>query len=450
VGALAILFPILAFVSELAQYHGSRTGFSFPSFGNNNSNQLIYMGNASFSPSHGYIDLTLSPNATSGASANQTDQYSQLVNCIGRVLYRKPITVWPATFTTTFTMLVRNITSPGGQKNFNADGLAFIIVPNNKPILPDSYGSFLGVFDPSTDGNATNQLAIEFDTFKNEWDPNDNHVGIDVKSIKSDATAGLSQYGIDIKSGRPIRVRIDYNGWNKTLQVYAAYADRSIPYASILNRTIELSRTVPRSVYLGFSAATGLSYEIQRILDWSFSSDSLPESSLNMDPGDAPISRRDSTNEGLKVSLLVGSITVGLVLSGLSVWFIARTAKKKKRCQDDLRQGAQREDSNYGGPLGRVTVRPAWVLLRTIVCRDKELQRDGTAGNGRLWERLQGNSRRPRRNRGTCSGEENLRFVETGRKGIHLRDQHHRPTSTQKPGAAPGLVSRERRAAARL
>lgn len=322
---LAFLFPVLAFVS-LAQSNGNSTNFSFPSFGDNNNDQLKYMGNASFnSSSDGYIDLTPSPNSTSGASSNQTaDPYSQLYYSIGRVIYREPITVWPATFTTTFTMFVQNITVPAGQKNFNGDGLAFFLVPNDKLFLPESYGSFLGMFDPSTNGNTTNQLAIEFDTFKNEWDPNDNHVGIDINGIESNVTADLGQNGIYIKSGRPIRVQIHYDGWNKTLQIYAAYADRPIVYSMILNRTIELSNTVPRSVYMGFSASTGTSFEIHRILDWNFSSETLPESSLSIGPV-----RGRSTSKGLKVGLLAGSIVVGAVLLGLSAWFVARKGRRR-------------------------------------------------------------------------------------------------------------------------
>jgi len=327
VDALPFFVPVLLFVLQLAESHGSTTRFSFTSFVHNNSNQLIYMGNASFSPSHGYIDLTPSPNTTSGASSNQTaDQYSHMYDCIGRVLYSEPITVWPATFTTTFTMFVQIITLPDGLKNFNGDGLAFIIVPNDKPFLPESYGSFLGMFDSSTNGNSTNQLAIEFDTYNNEWDPNSNHVGIDINGIISNATADLGLKGIDMKSGRPIRVQIHYDGWNKTLQIYAAYADQPIAYSIILNRIIELSITVPRSAYLGFSASTGNSFEIHRILDWNFSSEILPESSLSIGTVGVPRSEKESTSKGLKIGLLVGSITVGVVLSA---WFVARTMKRR-------------------------------------------------------------------------------------------------------------------------
>lgn len=353
--AVALLFPILSIVS-LAQSHGSykshgsySTSFSFPSFGIDNGNRLKYRGNASYSSSGGYIDLTPSPNTTSGTS----HEYSDMYNCVGRVLYREPIKVWPATFTTTFTILVKEIPLPDGLKNFNGDGLAFIIVPNDGPFLPDSSGGSLGLFDSSTDGNTTNQLAIEFDTFKNERDPNDNHVGIDINGIISNATADLGQNGIDLKSGRPIKFRIHYGGWSKTLQIYAAYADRQIPYSIILNRTIELSSTVPQSAYLGFSAATGNSFEIQRILDWNFRSVNLPESSLNI-PSVGGTS--GSKRKGLKVGLLAGCIIVAAVLLGLSAWFVARARKRRTAGPTPisgqlLKEGATDDGGSHVYPL---------------------------------------------------------------------------------------------------
>eukprot|EP01018_Ginkgo_biloba_P011106 Gb_29447 [translate_table: standard] len=309
-------------VSASAQSDGS-IHFSYPFFDQNSAN-ITYMGNASVSHSKG-INITPDPNATH-ISPNQTAL--SLQNCIGRVLYHRPITIWPASFTTTFTILVQNVSSSGGQKNFNGDGLAFIIVPNNRSFLPESYGAFLGLFDQSTDGNATGQIAIEFDTFKNEFDPNNNHVGVDVQSIKSATTANLGEHGMDIKSGNPITVRVEYNGWTKSLQIYAAYANTSGPLQGLLNYTVELKNTVPKSAYIGFSAATGNSYESHRVLNWNFSSSILPESSLGS-TAPAPSPTGGSSGSGLKVGLVLGLIAVGVVLVGL-LWFVARTIKKRR------------------------------------------------------------------------------------------------------------------------
>ncbi|GLJ32001.1 hypothetical protein SUGI_0644470 [Cryptomeria japonica] len=162
------------------------------------------MGNASFSAEHGYIDLTPDPyTALNVSSSNDTAPNVALQNRIGRVLYRQQLTMRPASFTTVFTIFVKNMTTNATDSlvNFNGDGLAFIIVLNNKSFLAKSYGAFLGLFDSSTNGNMTEQLAIEFDTYANEFDPNNNHVGIDIQSITSNAIANMGNHGMDIKSG---------------------------------------------------------------------------------------------------------------------------------------------------------------------------------------------------------------------------------------------------------
>eukprot|EP00253_Pinus_taeda_P034841 PITA_34841 len=151
-------------------------------------------------------------------------------------------------------------------------------------------GILLGLFSQSAYENTTSQLAIEFDTFKNIFDPDDNHVGIDVKSIRSDVTASVGEHSISIKSTNYVRKHLEPHN--------------------------------PRSAYVGFSAATGSFAEIQCILDWNFSSMTLPETSLNIAPVSAP--RR------LKLGLFLGSIAIMSVLLGLSVWFVRRTMKGRK------------------------------------------------------------------------------------------------------------------------
>ncbi|GLJ32004.1 hypothetical protein SUGI_0644500 [Cryptomeria japonica] len=340
------------------------------------------MGDANFSAEYGYIDITPDPNPTVNfSSPNETA--SNLLDRNGRVLYHKEITMWPASFTTSFTIFVENITA---IRNFNGDGIAFIIVPDNKGLLAKSSGAFLGLFNQSTDGNTTGQLAIEFDTFHNEFDPvGSNHVGIDIQGIKSNATASMEEHGMDIQAARAIEVRVDYDGWAKSLQIYARYANSSSAYTSLLNYTVELKNTVPRSAYVGFSAATGNSFEIHRILNWNFSSTMLPESSLDLSPG--------GPESGVKVGVLVGSITVGLVMVGLLVlWFVVKRLKRKNQTTITLDKGS------FMGELEMIQSAPHRFSYKQLAAATSNFSKAELLGTGGFGSVYRGNL-----NAGACS-----------------------------------------------
>ena len=45
-----------------------------------------------------------------------------------------------------------------------------------------------GILSTFNESSKNNFVAVEFDTYKNWWDPSDNHVRIDVNSINSSVT----------------------------------------------------------------------------------------------------------------------------------------------------------------------------------------------------------------------------------------------------------------------
>ena len=45
-----------------------------------------------------------------------------------------------------------------------------------------------GILSTFNESSKNNFVAVEFDTYKNGWDPSDNHLGIDVNSINSSVT----------------------------------------------------------------------------------------------------------------------------------------------------------------------------------------------------------------------------------------------------------------------
>ena len=69
----------------------------------------------------------------------------------------------------------------------NGDGISFFIAPLESKIPVSSNGGYLGLFSPenATDASANCIVAVDFDTWQNDWDSSADHVGIDVNSIVS-------------------------------------------------------------------------------------------------------------------------------------------------------------------------------------------------------------------------------------------------------------------------
>ncbi|KAL9443001.1 hypothetical protein AB3S75_016375 [Citrus x aurantiifolia] len=243
--------------------------FSFSSFSqlSCSSGSLICTG--AVTPYNGYLSLTSDPFQSNSSYYSATLP----LNEVGRVLYKQPVIAWPAMISTTFTIRI----SRYPNTTDSADGMTFVFAPDSNPSPPNSYGSSLGIFSRSQGGNVS-QLAVELDTYKNEFDMDGNHIGIDTTSVLSSFAASLNSTGIDLKSGRPIKVQIDYDGWTKMLYVSVGY--HGYPLQRFIEKPIIMSETVPSSVYVGFTAATGAISESHHLLDWTFTTFPLPSYSL--------------------------------------------------------------------------------------------------------------------------------------------------------------------------
>lgn len=236
--------------------HANSISFNFPSF-NPNIKDIFYQGDA-FS-TNGALQLT----------KNQVDV--PLTFSVGRASYNKPVHIWDANtrkltdFATQFTFIMRptQSTRPG-------DGLAFCMVPVDSEIPPNSAGGTLGLFSSDTAFNGSNQIvAVEFDTFKNTWDPSSDHMGIDINSIVSKTTVTLNTTLV----GSAALASVSYSSTDKQLTVLLTNAQK--PFVGgyyNLSYFIDLSIILPSRVRVGFSAATGGSVETHSILSWGFTS----------------------------------------------------------------------------------------------------------------------------------------------------------------------------------
>ncbi|KAH9613953.1 hypothetical protein KSS87_013720 [Heliosperma pusillum] len=287
--------------------NGGHVIFNFTKFSPSNcknGGELLCMG--AVNPGEGYLNLT-----TVSSNNTSTDDF----NGIARVLYYNSLQIWPTSFCTSFSFKI----FPRLNQEFTGDGMTFVIAPTNQPSPPSSFGSYLGLQDSKLEGKTdVKQLAIEFDTFKNEWDPDGNHIGIDTMSVMTSLVAkSLNSSNIYLKSGKEIKVKITYDGWSKNLQIYVGYAGQ--PLISFLNRKIKVSKTVPSSAFIGFTASTGTLTETHQIFNWVFTSIPLPYSTV-----------KDHKKKNI-ILVSVLPILVALILIALCAYPIVRRRLIKKR-----------------------------------------------------------------------------------------------------------------------
>uniref|UniRef100_A0A7N2KU39 non-specific serine/threonine protein kinase n=1 Tax=Quercus lobata TaxID=97700 RepID=A0A7N2KU39_QUELO len=172
------------------------------------------------------------------------------------------------------------------------------------------------------------QLAVELDTFKNEYDLDGNHIGIDTTSMTNPIAAKSLDYtGIELKSGRDIKVKIDYDGWKKMLQISVGYSRK--PLVTVLEQSIIMSDTVPSSVFVGFTGSTGLVSESHRVIDWVFTSVPLPSSSIH--------NGHEKDNKIKKIVLVsVTTCFMALLVIVTCVFLPSVLRKLRKKNQRDL------------------------------------------------------------------------------------------------------------------
>ncbi|KAL9440052.1 hypothetical protein AB3S75_018837 [Citrus x aurantiifolia] len=211
--------------------------FSFPSFNPTSCSYGNLICTGAVNAYDGYLSLTSEPFPSNSTSSPSVPHHK-----VGRVLYPRPVLAWPAMISTAFTIRISQYPNSGA-----GDGMTFIFSPDTNPSPLDSDGSFLGIMSRSPHGGSVSQLALELDTFMNEFDPDANHIGIDATNMSKPITVtSLNGTGIDLKSGRNIKVQIDYDGRTKMLYDSMAYSE--YPLGRILEKPIIMSHVVPSSV----------------------------------------------------------------------------------------------------------------------------------------------------------------------------------------------------------
>ncbi|KAL0375240.1 UNVERIFIED_CONTAM: L-type lectin-domain containing receptor kinase S.4 [Sesamum radiatum] len=262
-----------------------------------------------------------------------TNETSRL---IGHAFYPSPIRFKNSTNGTVFSFSTCFVFSIHPEyPKLGGHGLAFTIAPSKelKSALPSQY---LGLLNSSDVGNFSNHLfAVEFDTVQDfEFgDINDNHVGIDINGLESNQSAAAAYFSdnsvkqdLNLKGGKPIVAWIEYDSVTNFLNVTLSPSS-SKPTTPLLSFQMDLSPILHESMYVGFSASTGLLASTHYVLGWSFKMNgeakSLDLDSLPLVPG----TKRKHT------SLIVSLSVVAVVLLAASVLIAIFMIRKIKNAE---------------------------------------------------------------------------------------------------------------------
>ncbi|XP_062201681.1 L-type lectin-domain containing receptor kinase S.4-like [Phragmites australis] len=230
------------------------------------SQEFTYKGFGA-SGAGGNVNLTLN-----GVTELRTDGILRLTNetsrLIGHAFYPSPLRLVrngsAVSFSTAFAFtVVPEYPKLGGH------GFAFVAAPDPRlrGALPSQY---LGLLSAADIGNATNHVfAVEFDTVQDfEFgDINDNHVGVDLNSLVSNASASAAP--VNLKSGDIVLAWVDYDGAARLLNISIATGSEK-PAAPLISFRVDLAGVFREEMYVGFSASTGLLASSHYLMGWSF------------------------------------------------------------------------------------------------------------------------------------------------------------------------------------
>ncbi|PKI33221.1 hypothetical protein CRG98_046390 [Punica granatum] len=231
---------------------------------------------------------------------------------IGRATYSKPMQLWDKStrnltdFETYFSFIIDSNNRTGF-----GDGLAFFLAPVGSRIPDDlTKGGTLGLTSMEQFQNSSSNpfVAVEFDVYKNPWDPPGTHAGIDIDSMVS--VTNIS-WPSNVTGGKTNEAWINYDSVSTNLSVvFTGYrnATRVLQY---LSHVVDLRLWLPEQVIFGFSGSTGNASAAHIVTAWNFSSN------LEINGTVMPPSSQRGSKVGLAVGLSIGGLILVTALMGL-------------------------------------------------------------------------------------------------------------------------------------
>ncbi|GLT29467.1 hypothetical protein SLA2020_043330 [Shorea laevis] len=338
-----------------------------------NSSSLLLYGSATLEA--GFLKLTNDTTFTTGRALYPS-----------KIPTKSPNSSYVLPFSTSF------IFSIAPYRNFlPGHGFVFIFVPHTG-IEGTTSAQNLGLLNLTNNENSSNHLlGIEFDVFENEEfeDIDDNHVGLDVNSLKSmkahragywpeNAKDGDEESFKELKlnNGKNYQVWIDYE--DSVINVTMAPVGMKRPERPLLNISRNLSEILEDEMYVGFTGATGRMVESHRILAWSFSNSNFSLSERLITMGLPSFVRPETPFYRSK--WFIAGVTVGsfLIVCGFALFSLFLIKEKQRRA----REKAEMEDWEFEYWPHRITYQEIEAATKGF----SEENVIGIGGNGKVYK----------------------------------------------------------------
>ena len=211
----------------------------------------------------------LALNGTANSVGNALRLTSSSSFQAGSAFFERPLAIDADTsFNTQFQFQIS-----GGDGAEGADGFTFMLQDSPEGLTSlGTAGGDVGYDGDFLSSSIEQSLAIEFDTYNNSWDSNDNNISVLRDGDVTDALATVNA-PLDLNDGSSLNAWIDYDGTTNLLEVFLANSNNK-PETALLNLNINLASVVGSQAFLGFSGATGGLTNIHAIETWEVSSNS--------------------------------------------------------------------------------------------------------------------------------------------------------------------------------
>jgi hypothetical protein len=201
-----------------------------------------------------------------GSATNTDDSRLQLTTGLtyqaGSVFYNTPTNI--QSFTTDFAFQLSNA---------QADGFTFTI-QNVAPTAIGGYGGSLG-YGPNpntgTTGGIANSVALKFDFYSNAGEGTDSTGIYTDGAMPTVPAVDMTSSGVLLTSGDSMAAHVTYDGTNLILTLTDIVVNKVFTHTFPINIPATIGSNV---AYIGFTGGTGGETSSQKILSWTFTSQS--------------------------------------------------------------------------------------------------------------------------------------------------------------------------------